>query len=504
MAKVTFQPLLRPTISLGYAICWVVVPDSTKIGNDFSLIEGVATRNQVVEACGENSKAVEMYDYFRKADVYGEVDLNLILVPKNPDEAPATHDINFDLKMPIGDAPAFTLEITLDGKTYNVGSYPASQDPQQVAIDFNDAINNDATSRYISERTGTIQGSTSLKLTAKTTSSIFDTILPVVTLGDNVIDLTVTANTPAVGVNLDDLPAFLDKKHKKFNLYVTEDGLEETPLIEKLKEFQVMNNRDMVGRYLKTFYDTYSNLIEISKGYNAKYISVAGYKVGALNIEPCLYSAILCGVLGVCYTNGANCAAFMSNSPIGDISNQARPIAGAALDFIKINDNFEWEQTEINNLADNGVWTGLNNDADNLELYTYTTTLYLTSEGRPITTFKYGEADEITNSSMSYLFALLKNFANHQVLDADTVQAILGLFALGYDVLSKQIRDASSGRMYYLLDARGKDAFMTSLKNTLNVVYAEGLVTFSEAKMTMLAQLMEIIANLVSQYYVEQ
>lgn len=502
--KLTVNNILEPSLDLGYKICLVGLPEFAKKVTDFELTEAIATETQINDIFGADSIVAHMYKQFREVDVYGEINLNAIAVP----------DTNSDL------TKATKHTITMSGTgvpadDYNILINIADQ-VVTVAIDSTDGLNNIATAIAAAINANGLTGYTAVAnteivtLTAKSNNAYLDNVKPIVTMGDPAFVATVaTVAATATAIDLDDIGDFLDKKNIKHRLFIMESGLSETALLAKIAEYETMNDKDMQGRYMTTKFDTYSNLIAASHAYNAKSATLIGFKADAVKdsttdrlLLPYEVTAIFAGLLGVCYTPNANCSKYLANSPIGSLSNARLPLAKCAFDFINIAEGKEWATTEFNNLEDNGVWTAENNAAGNLSIGEYTTTLYLTSEGRPISTFRLGNAAELLAVSMSLHFSILQDNFQHRDLSEDTVSELISTFASIYKTLSGEVR-ATDGNLYYILDSRGYDLYMSDVKKNMTVNYTTGTVSYTRVRQTLLAQLEKIILNLVSKQYVE-
>lgn len=367
-------------------------------------------------------------------------------------------------------------------------------------------INNNANTGFRAEGNGG-----SLTLTALSLSSSFDEIEPEFNFGDITNYLYTTTTQKAVVNNpLDDLPSFLDTIKKKERLFVVEDGIDLTPLINKLGDYQTIRNRDLMGRLLIVEFDTYSNLMIKSKAINKKYVTFFGiqkdavvYKdTGEFITKSCL-SACLAGKLGVAYTNGADASSVFRTHPIGNINNQKYPLDGSAFDFLTVLDGKDFADPEIDNLTDNGVWTAYKNDANNLAVGNYTTTLYLTDKGEPTEIFRRGNTDEATSTAISYIFQFLKIKADEKAINQYTMSELKSMFDTCYRVLANEVNDPISGFQYDILDIRGIDIFMDAIIKNGVIDTLHGIATFEQVPLTVYSQLEKIILNVFTAFYTE-
>jgi len=503
--KLTVNNILEPSLDLGYKICLVGLPELAKKVSDFELTENIATETQINDVFGADSIVAQMYKQFRKVDVYGEVSLNAIAVPDTNSALTNATKHTITMAAVTGTpAAAYNVIINLADQIITV-PVDTDDDATAIAALIDAAITANGLSGYTSAVDGAV-----VTITAKSTNAYLDNVLPIVTMNTTCYSATVaTVAATTTAIDLDDIGDFLDKKNIKHRMFIMESGLSETALLAKIAEYETMNDKDMQGRYMTTKFDTYSNLITASNGYNAKSVTLIGFQAGAVKdsttdrlLLPYEVSAIFAGLLGVCYTPNANCSKYLANSPIGSLSNARLPLAKCAFDFINIAEGKEWATTEFNNLEDNGVWTAENNAAGNLSIGEYTSTLYLTSEGRPISTFRLGNAAELLAVSMSLHFSILQDNFQHRDLSEDTVSELISTFASIYQTLSGQLR-ATDGNMYYILDKRGYDLYMSDVKKNMTVNYTTGTVSYTRVRQTLLAQLEKIILNLVSKQYVE-
>lgn len=502
--KLTVNNLLEPSLDLGYKMCLVGLPNFAKAVADFEMTEQVATETQVNDIFGADSIVAKMYKQLRKVDVNGEISLNVIAVPDtNSDLTKATkHTITMSgTGIPAGD---YNVTINLGDKIVTA-AIDSEDTLAQVATAIAAAITANGLTGYTAVAVDDV-----ITLTAKSNNAYWNNIAPIVTMGDPAFTATVaTVVATATAIDMDDIGDFLDKKGIKHRMFIMESGLSETALLDKLGEYETMNDKDMMGRYMTTKFDTYTNLISASQSYNAKSVTLIGFKTGAVQdsttnrlLYPYEVTTIFAGLLGICYTPNANCSKYLANSPIGSLSNARLPLAKCAFDMINLVEGKEWAVTEFTNLEANGVWTAQNNAAGNLSIGEYTSTLYLTSEGRPISTFRLGNAAELCATSMSMHFSILHDNFQHRDLSEDTEAELISTFASIYKTLSGQLR-ASDGNLYYILDARGYDEYMADVKNNMSVNYTTGTVSYSRVKQTLLAQLEAIILNLVSKQYVQ-
>ena len=501
--KTTINNILEPTLSLGFKTCIIGVPNFDKKVTELTMVKNIATEKQVNELFGEDSIVAQMYRNFRKVDVNGEVSMNAILVPdENADLSKATkHTITLTAGAATGD---YTVKIVIADRIINI-NVDSGTSVNDVATAIAAAITTNGLTGYTASATTNV-----VTLTAKSNNAFYDNIVPTVTPSIAAFTSVIaTVASTATVIDMDGIGSFLDKKNVKHDAFFMESGLSETALIAKIKEYETMDDKDMVGSLFTTKFDTYANLIDASNAYNALYDTFIGFKANSVQdkvtarvLQPYEVNAIFVALIALCMTPNANCSKYLANSPIGSLSNGRLPFAKCAFDFINLVEGTEWENSEFNNLENNGVWTAKNNAAENMSIGEITTTLYLTSEGRPITTFRLGNARLQRNVSLSMHFSVLQDNFQHRELSEKTETDVLSTLATIYKTLSGQVR-SSDGSMYYVLDERGYETYMNSLKNSKLVNYSTGTIAFSKARQTLLAQLEAIIMNIVSQQYVD-
>lgn len=486
-----FGRIFEPTIDLGYTVTMVGTPTKDKSVDAYKMVKNVATAEQVKDLCGEESAIYQAYTKaFRKVDVYGQIALNLVLVPTGGDNPTATIQTMTVTGTPTVKGKA-TLKIMNRTYTYD---YQESASAADMLNDLNTHINNDVKCDFKSE----VEGTDKLKLTAKVADVYYDDKKPVLVCTTEGFVATVETTNATQTTDLSGLSAFLDKKGVKSKWYLIQDGFVVEPFLEWLGVQQTIDNRDMIGSYAYAKYDTLNNLLEEAEQMNKPYVTLIGYKTGALDYTPFELATLHIALVALVATAGADCSKYLSDSPVGSLSNLSKPLAGCAFTFANITEGFEWTNEEKKLLGKHGVWTGFNNPAGNLAVYRETTTMNKTNEGKEITTYRYLNANECSTAAISYMWQVIDNQFQHKTLDESQVASIRTTLGDCYDELSKPNGDV------YVLDARGKEDFTTSLANSMKINYAEGSVTFSKVVDTVLSQLREITAYFSDQFYEEE
>lgn len=475
---------------LSYSTVLIGTPDTAHKVSNITLIQNVV-ESTIVENVGYDCALGDMYKGFIAEDTNQETNLSIILLPVASDATPTKLTYAFS-----GTASAAgTISFKIFSET-GIYDFAMGATAGEIATGLVGKINAIENCPFTASAS-----SDSLVLTAKSVNSYYDTSKAVFVSSDTGITIAdVTVENATGTASLDDIKDFLDSNNVKFFTYLVQKGLDLEPLIEALKEYQTINDQDMIGRLMTFEYNTYANLIANSQRYNRKFITLAGLKAGALDITEDEVLGHLGGFLAMVLTDGIDITKY--GLVRGSLSNASLPYEECVFDGLTLNDGAKFSKAELNNLTKNGVWTFYNNAAGNMAMKEFTTTMYMTTDGKPSNIYKKGQVDLCSNIALSYNFQTLKNQFPHSRLDALTKSAVKTRLSANYDVLSNQAKDNDTGKSYYVLDPEGKKDFQASVEKNLKVNYVDGTITIDNIINTVVAQLAIINLSFINKKYI--
>ena len=485
--------ILNPSVLVNFPLCFITVPNDAQKVLNLELHEGIVSEQQVIDLCGEDSEGHKFYKAFIKEDKKQEAKLNLILVPAvSSGVTPTVYTITY--AGTTVDAGKATLRI--EDTFYNF-NYTSATTPALIAAGLKALIDDDTKCNF----TATVS-TADLILTAKYNFNIFDSAKILATFNTTgftaAVVKTESVNTP----NIDDIATLMDTTLVMHRMYGVQYGLDRTPLLEKLKLTGNMDNIDLSGIILDYRYGTYAGLIETAKELNNEFYLFGGYKQGFSTYTVNELIGAHLGAYGVLFTDGANCSSIRPDSPTGNINKISEPQADAVITSIPCDIKYNFSLAERAGLEDSGVYTGYCNTVGNYTIGTLCTTRYKLADGKPNTTYKFGEAILQSIISFSYFLQILKNKFGHRRFDNILVTDVLSEMEFAYDVLSNVKKDPTTGDSYYMLDSRGKDDFSSSLKKNTNTNYVTGVLTFDQISQTLVSQLRSIVVNISDKYYI--